>query len=613
MKYIFSSILTCALIWTAGAQNVSTLAGIQYTGNGSYTGYRNNHKDSVFFSAPMGIEVDTAGRIYVSNEHNLFWIQGNTCFLAAGYTLDPTDVGAADSKDAAGSVARFSRPAGISIHPGTNEMYICDLDNNQIRKMERFINTSTQQVVSTFAGVKLFNGAWQDGANASAKFNGPVGIAVAPNGDVFVADRNNHVIRKISGGSVTTIAGQAGNAGHTNGGGSSARFKAPYSVYLDGNDLLVADYGNAAIRKINLSNNSVTDLVTTGLFGPKDICKVGNILYIAEALCVKRFENNVLSVYAGSTSQQGYVNADGTAARFNDITSIVYHPKNKLLYVVDMGNNVVRSISPTTRPVCSFTTSTTTATKGQTVILKSTSGNNPDVFRWTITPSSYNTLNGTDENDSVLYVSFSQSGTYTVKLFVSNTSGADSLQKNNHIAISSVTAKPVADFIASNTKPAVNEIISLIDMSANTPTEWKWRISPPYFIWTDGTDSTSMIPRVKFTNGNNFTITLIATNAEGSHTFTRTDYVQVNASGLTKTSNTWNFSVFPNPSGGDFRISGDLSARVHFVDRQGRTVWETDYIPGQSELKAGMLPPGIYSVIFSTSEGVFVQKFIINH
>ena len=136
MRYILISLLTLCSSAGVWGQSVRTHAGLAYNGSGSYTGYRTNKKDSVLFSAPMGIEVDTAGRLYVSNEHNIFWISGNTAFLAAGYALDPTEPGAADSKDFAGSQARFSRPAGLAIHPVTNELIIADLDNNQIRKME---------------------------------------------------------------------------------------------------------------------------------------------------------------------------------------------------------------------------------------------------------------------------------------------------------------------------------------------------------------------------------------------------------------------------------------------------------------------------------------------
>src|SRR6188508_2131540 len=107
MRKILLCLLTLNFCTGGFAQTVKTYAGLQYIGSGSYTGKRNNDKDSVLFSNPMGIEVDTAGRIYVSNEHNIFWIRNNIAYLAAGYMLDPAEPGAADSKDFAGSVARF--------------------------------------------------------------------------------------------------------------------------------------------------------------------------------------------------------------------------------------------------------------------------------------------------------------------------------------------------------------------------------------------------------------------------------------------------------------------------------------------------------------------------
>ena len=613
MKKLILCLLTIYAGTGVSAQTVKTYAGMQYTGNGSYTGYRNNHRDSVLFSAPMGIEVDTAGRIYVSNEHNLFWIKDNTAFLAAGYNLDPNEPGAADAKDGAGSTARFSRPAGLAINPSTNEMMICDMDYNQIRKMERYINNATQQIVTTFAGVKLLNGAHQDAANASAKFSGPMGIAMAANGDIYIADRNNHCIRKISGGNVTTIAGMAGSSGHVNGTGATARFSAPYNVYIDGNDLLVADYGNSAVRKINLSTFAVTDLITSGLFGPKDLCKVGSVLYIAESLCVKRYENSILNIYAGSNSQQGYVNADGSAARFEEISGIVYHPGHKLLYVVDMGNNVVRSISPNARPVCSFTASTTTATKGQTIILRSTSTNKPDLFKWTISPSNFTLLNNSTLADSILYLSFSQTGTYSVKLLVSNQSGADSLLKSNHIAISSVTAAPVADFMASKTNPVLNEVISLIDLSSNTPTEWRWRISPPNFIWMNGSDSTSKIANVKFTNGNNFTITLVASNAEGSHSKTRIDHIKVNASSVISMQHAHVFATYPNPVNDVLYLNAFKSGTVQIIDMQGRVLNSLTADSGLLEINTSEYNNGAYFILYSTEDGIYSEKIIVSH
>lgn len=613
MRSILVSLFLSSFILSSFSQTVSTYAGLQYTGTGSFTGYRNNKKDSVLFSAPMGIEIDTAGRIYVSNEHNIFWIQGNTCFLAVGYNLDPTDPGAADSKDFAGSVARFSRPAGLAINPMTNELMVADQDNNQIRKVERFINNSTQQIVTTFAGVKLLNGAHLDGANANAKFNAPVGIAVAANGDIYVADRNNHCIRKISGGNVTTLAGSPGSPGHVNGTGAAAKFAAPYNVFIDGNDLYVADYGNSAIRKVNVSTGAVTDFITSGLFGPKDLCKVGNSFFIVEDLCVKRYDNNVLKLYVGSASQQGFVDGESTNVRFQSLSSIVYSTKQKLMYVVDQGNNVVRTITPNLKPICNFTTSTTTATKGQTIILKSTTTNDPENFKWTITPGSFSLLNNSKITDSLIYVSMSQTGTYSVKLWASNSSGNDSLIKNNLIAVSSNTAKPAVDFMASKVTPDVDEVISLIDMSANTPTSWTWRISPPNYIWVNGTDSNSQIANVKFTNGDNFTITLIATNSEGSNTLTKNEYIKVNGSSILSLKHNLITSFYPNPANDFVNFEVENNSIVYIYDVYGKLL-ETIVSDNETvRINVEQYNNGIYTAIVVNNRQRTSGKFIVNH
>ena len=612
MKFIFSVVLWSIVCVNVKAQTVKTHAGVQYTGSGNYTGYRNNHKDTVLFSAPMGIDIDTLGRLYVSNEHNVFWVKADRAFLAAGYTLDPTYPSAADSKDGGGSIARFSRPAGLAVNPKTNELMIADLDNNQIRKMEPYINNATQQIVGTHAGMKLFNGAHLDAANSSAKFNGPVGIAVAANGDIYVADRNSHVIRKISGGSVTTIAGMPGAAGYVNATGTAARFSAPYNVYVDGNDLLVADYGNGAIRKINLSNNVVSDVVNTGLFGPKDLCKVDGALYIVESLCVKKFDNSTLKVYAGNANQNGYTDGAGTNARFEDLSGIVYDNKNGLFYVVDMGNNVVRSILPSLAPVCSFTASTTSATKGQTVILTNTSINKPTNFKWTISPSNYTLLNSTKLTDSVVYLSFSQAGTYSVKLYVSNLSGADSLLKSNHIAVSSVTVAPIADFMASDTTPLLTDIISLIDLSKNTPTQWTWRISPSTFNWMNATDSNSKIPNVQFTATGKYSVTLIVTNASGSHTSSKRDYISIQSNGIF-TQNIPTFLVYPNPSFDHFNLELTESSRIVLYDVFGTLLKAMELSAGVQKIAVDDLASGAHTLHVINGKGLQSQMIIVNH
>ena len=98
-----------------------------------------------------------------------------------------------------------------------------------------------------------------DGSGTSAYFNSPTGITVDTNGNIYIADTANDVIRKINvSGLVTTIAGFAGIIGNSDGTGLSARFNLPKGIVIDGaGNLYVADSGNNAIRKIS-STGDVT-------------------------------------------------------------------------------------------------------------------------------------------------------------------------------------------------------------------------------------------------------------------------------------------------------------------------------------------------------------------
>jgi len=277
-----------------------------------------------------------------------------------------------------------------------------------------------------------------------------------------------------------------------------------------------------------------------------------------------------------------------------------------------MGNNVVRSILPSLAPVCSFVASTTSATKGQTVILTNTSTNKPSAFKWTISPSSYSLLNNSKLTDSVVYVSFSQAGTYSIKLYVANLSGSDSLLKSNHIAVSSVTVAPVADFMASDTTPLLSDIISLIDLSKNTPTQWTWRISPSTYKWMNATDSNSKIPNVQFTATGKYTITLIASNASGANTLTKKDYINIQNTSIYNSVNS-GFVIYPNPTEDVLNVITTEQTIIELYNSYGLLVKSNDLIEGVNPISVSELPAGTYILKLKTSQGQYSQKVIVNH
>jgi sugar lactone lactonase YvrE len=117
-------------------------------------------------------------------------------------------------------------------------------DSHRIRK----ISSGT---VTTVAGNSQLGAA--DGQGAAASFGGAMGLCCDSKGNIYIADTNNNLIRMMTaGGNVTTLAGD-GNQGYVEGNGSAAEFNAPSGVCTDASgNLYVADYGNNVVRKIVL-------------------------------------------------------------------------------------------------------------------------------------------------------------------------------------------------------------------------------------------------------------------------------------------------------------------------------------------------------------------------
>ena len=125
------------------------------------------------------------------------------------------------------------------------------------------------QQVTTIAG-QMDIGGWQDGPTNSALFKNPHGLARDAAGNLYVADRFNHVIRMVSTtGEVSTYAGQAGISGAADGSAGEATFNEPWglNIGIDGS-LLVADTRNNLIRRIS-PEGEVSTLAGTGAYGFK--------------------------------------------------------------------------------------------------------------------------------------------------------------------------------------------------------------------------------------------------------------------------------------------------------------------------------------------------------
>jgi hypothetical protein len=151
--------------------------------------------------------------------------------------------GTIGSVDGTGSAARFQAPSGIAVD-ATGNLFVADSVNFTIRKV------TPAGVVTTFAGVAGSYGS-ADGAGSAARFSTPSGITVDAAGNLFVVDRANNTIRKITpSGVVATLVGQTGYNGNRDGAGSMAQFNAPNGIAVDAaGSVFVTDTGNSLIRK----------------------------------------------------------------------------------------------------------------------------------------------------------------------------------------------------------------------------------------------------------------------------------------------------------------------------------------------------------------------------
>lgn len=320
-----------------------TPTGVVTTIAGSSRGYVDGNGVNAKFSQPRGITIDSLGNIFISDTSN----QRIRKITPSGTVTTVAGSGASGFADGIGTSSIFFLPRGLAVDRSGN-LYVSDTENNRIRKV------TSNGTVTTLAGS---NRIAIDGTAENAQFNSPTGITRDTSGNIYVADTFNHRIRKISpDGLVTTLAGST--AGYADGTGTGAQFNLPWGVAVDAlGNVFVADRNNNRIRKIT-PNGVVTTIAgsTRGLSdgngtsaqfnGPSDIAldAAGNI-YVADTFnhqIRKITPTGVVSTIAGSTV--GFVDGIGTSAKFNTPFGLAVD-RTGTIYVADTSNNKIRKIS----------------------------------------------------------------------------------------------------------------------------------------------------------------------------------------------------------------------------------------------------------------------------
>lgn len=214
-----------------------------FTGTGTASSIDGN-LSTASFKTPFGLEVDTLGNIYVSDQTagvirkiDKF---GNVATLSSSLTLGD--------------------PSGIKFDPVTGDKYVSCKSSSQIFK----IDFSEQFVL--YAGSAVGGSGLQNGDRLSSLFNGPFFMDFDRERNLYLGELGNHTIRKfnLNFGNVSTLTG--GTLGYLDGSLATAQFKSPLGIAYDRktNSILAADIQDHRIRKIDLNTSMVSTLLGTG-------------------------------------------------------------------------------------------------------------------------------------------------------------------------------------------------------------------------------------------------------------------------------------------------------------------------------------------------------------
>lgn len=275
-------------------------------------GYADGVGEAVRFHSPTALFRDRAGHVYVADVENS--------------VIRSVDVATRAVTTVAGHAARGGHEDGVgaaaNLYPvqfiyadGRDMLYVTDARANTVRR----VVISTGEITTLAGDPGVVFGGYSDGVGAAVLFRKPRGIAGDGAGNLYVADSENHVIRRIvlSTGEVTTIAGVAGPEGVADGIGAAARFSGPSGLSCDGTNLYITDRYGSLNRKMTLATLEVTTL-------------------------------------AGAPSMFDFVDGIGSAARFRRARAVAHDGLGQL-YIADLESNAIRKLNLSTGQVTTVT------------------------------------------------------------------------------------------------------------------------------------------------------------------------------------------------------------------------------------------------------------------
>jgi DNA-binding beta-propeller fold protein YncE len=319
-------------------------AKISNAGGTIYTDFIDLVVQRMVFQLPAGIAIDSSFNLrvvdYLANVVVAVDSHWNASILAG-------QVGVAGGVDSFGGNTSFRMPENLAIS-SSGDVIVADTGNNAIRRLNPSSGT-----VTTLAGSPDHQD-YANGVGSAAWFSRPAAVATDSAGVVYVADSGNNVIRKISPeGSVSTLAGTAGQYGSDDGVGSAARFTHPMGIAVapDGSVIYVADTGNHLLRRVAADGSVTTVAGLPGVVGatdgaPADVLFQGptglaldsdGSLYIGDKTTVRKFSEGTVKTLAGVPGIAGHADGSGSNATMN-IAGIAV--RDGIIFIADVGGTI---------------------------------------------------------------------------------------------------------------------------------------------------------------------------------------------------------------------------------------------------------------------------------
>lgn len=346
----------CIRKFSPANNRVSTLAG-----SCAEPGGANGIGTSARFNSPRGLVLDGAGNLFIADSGNNMI---RKLVLATQTVSTFSGAGSQGSADGTATSAQYNKPSGIALGPG-GFLLVADTGNHIIRKL----NPNDGSVV-ILAGIAGTLGAG-DGPMLTATFNQPVGVTMTMAGPIYVTDMGSHLLRKLDSMNVATVLGINSGGGYAEGGPGVAQFKSPTGLFaLDANTLLLTDSGNHMIRRISLGTMASTMALAgaAGVTGAEDggfavarfntpsavVGGGGSTVFVADrqnhVVRALDLNANSVSTSAGLAPHPGTEDGVGFLARFNGPLGVGSDEQGNL-YIADSGNHTIRKINQATSSV----------------------------------------------------------------------------------------------------------------------------------------------------------------------------------------------------------------------------------------------------------------------